>query len=558
MKFNKIIMSIFLTTALTLPAMASPNWVEDFLRRLHPPKSVAARPEVVPASTIGKFLRTGEVPVTLSDVINMMVDNNLDIRANRFAPRSQYFQSLVFYRALQPSLRFSANVAHDTLLSTTQLNGASAREQLSGNYAVGFSKPLPTGTSFSVDATMFRLSSNSNNNIFNPSWQGRLTYTVGQHLLQNRGRLVNTRQILQGQNNEKISEIQFEIQLINFIAQAQKAYWDLVFAGEDLNVKQRSLELANQTLDENKMKVDIGTLAPIDVVQTQADVASRQEQVVVSTYNVTTSEDQIKKLISDDKDPAMFFIKLKAMESPTRPDDVRVPSLEEAVKTAFENRPEMRQAYLDLKNKDIDVQYTKNQTLPIFDVTASFNQNGTGGEQRRGFLLGSPAFPIPKPGGIYDSLSQLFGYSYRGYSVGFSFVIPLDNKANDADYERAMNEQRLSQSKINATAQQIALDVRNALTQVEMNKARIQTAKATRELAQEKMEAEQTKFNLGTSTLRFVLEEQRNVAQAESNELQSVVNFTKSLVDLDRAMGMSLRKNNIELEKTLSSGTTTR
>ena len=166
---------------------------------------------------------------------------------------------------------------------------------------MGFSKPLPTGTSFSVDATMFRLSSNSNNNIFNPSWQGRLTYTVGQHLLQNRGRLVNTRQILQGQNNEKISEIQFEIQLINFIAQAQKAYWDLVFAGEDLNVKQRSLELANQTLDENKMKVDIGTLAPIDVVQTQADVASRQEQVVVSTYNVTTSEDQIKKLISDDR-----------------------------------------------------------------------------------------------------------------------------------------------------------------------------------------------------------------------------------------------------------------
>ena len=137
-------------------------------------------------------------------------------------------------------------------------------------------------------------------------------------------------------------------------------------------------------------------------------------------------------------------------------------------------------------------------------------------------------------------------------------MLPLSNKANQADYDRAVNEQRLSQSKINATAQQIALDVRNALTQVEMNRARIQTAKATRELAQQKMEAEQTKFNLGTSTLRFVLEEQRNVAMAESNELQTIVNFTKSLVDLDRATGMTLRKNNIELEKTLSSGTTAR
>ena len=123
----------------------------------------------------------------------------------------------------------------------------------------------------------------------------------------------------------------------------------------------------------------------------------------------------------------------------------------------------------------------------------------------------------------------------------------------EATYPHALSKRDAS-----AAAQQIALDVRNALTQVEMNRARIQTAKVTRELAQQKMEAEQTKFNLGTSTLRFVLEEQRNVAMAESNELQTIVNFTKSLVDLDRATGMTLRKNNIELEKTLSSGTTAR
>ena len=557
MNLTKIAASILLVAMLAVPATASTDWVDDFLHR-YDPRTVAPRPESGGGLNIGQFLRTGEVPVSLNDVINMMLDNNLDIRSNRFTPRSQYFQSLVFYRALQPSLRFSANVARDTLLSTTQLNGASARQQLNGNYEVTFSQLLPTGTSLTVDATMNRLSNNSNNSIFNPSWQNRLTYTVGQHLLQNRGRLVNTRQILQAQNNEKMSEVQFEIQLTTLIATAQKGYWDLVYAGEDLDVKRRSLELANQTLDENKLRVDIGTLAPIDVVQTQADVASRQEQVVVSTYNVTTSEDQLKKMISQDKDPTMFLVKLKAMEAPIRPEAAQIPTLEDAVKTALENRPEMRQAVLDLKNKDIDVLYTRNQKLPIFDVTAAYNQNGTGGEQRRGFLLGSTAFNNPVPGGIFDALGQLFGYGYTGYSVGFSFVLPLSNKANQADYDRAVNEQRLSQSKINATAQQIALDVRNALTQVEMNRARIQTAKATRELAQQKMEAEQTKFNLGTSTLRFVLEEQRNVAMAESNELQTIVNFTKSLVDLDRAMGMSLRKNNIDLERTLRSSPTAR
>jgi outer membrane protein len=423
--------------------------------------------------------------------------------------------------------------------------------QLRGNYGIGFSQMLPTGTSIAVDATMNRLASTSNLNTFNPSYQGVLTYTMGQHLLRDRGRLANTHQIIIGRNNEKMSETEFEIQLTGLLVQAQKSYWDLVFATQDLDVKQRSLDLAQQTLDENKMKVEIGTLAPIDVVQTQADVASRREQLVTSTFNVTSAEDQIKKMTSKEKDPSMFLVKLRAQESPKLPDTVEIPSLEEAVRIALESRPEMRWAQLETQNKDIDVQYTKNQKLPVLDITASYNQNGTGGTQiLRSGLAGVPNTVIPL--GIGKSFGQLFSYDFTGYSLGFSFVLPLSNKAAEADYERALNEQRLSRSKMDVTAQEIALEVRNALTQVEMNRARIETAQITRQLAEQKLEAEQTKFNLGTSTLRFVLEEQRNVAQAQTNELQSVVNFTKSLVDLDKSMGMTLRKNNIEIDKTLN------
>src|SRR5206468_2953016 len=142
---------------------------------------------------------------------------------------------------------------------------------------------------------------------------------------------------------------------------AQKAYWDLVFSSEDVKVKQRSLDLAQRTLDENKMKVEIGTMAPIDVVQTQADVAARREQMVISTYNITSSEDQIKKMISSGSDPAMFMTRVRTSESPRNPASIQVPDLEEAVKIALENRPEIRQAEFDLRNKDIDVQYTHNQ-----------------------------------------------------------------------------------------------------------------------------------------------------------------------------------------------------
>jgi outer membrane protein len=557
MKFTKFFISIVIIATLAMPAMAATDWVEEFLRRYDPGKSAGS---VATTSTeaIGQLLRTGEVPITLGDVINLLIDNNLDIRSNRLGPRSLYFQSLVFQRALQPSLRVAFNRNHNTTLSTNQVNGTVPNvTQLRTNYTVGFSQALATGTSVSVDGTMSRVESTSNFNLFNPSYTGQITYTAGQHLLRDRGRLPNTRQILIGQNNEKQSEVAFEIQMTNLLVQAQKSYWDLVFAAQDLGVKQRSLDLAQRTLEENKMKVEIGTLAPVDVLQTQADVAARREQLVVSTFNVTSAEDQLKKMTSSDKDPSMFMVKLRALDLPKRPEAVQIPILEDAIRIALENRPEMRQALLDMQNKDIDVRYTKNQKLPILDVTASYNQNGSGGTKiERTGLAGSAANVIP--GGVGNAFGQLFGYDYTGYSFGFSFILPLNNKAAEADHDRALNEQRLSKSKMDVIAQQIALEVRNSLTQVEMNRARIETAKITHDLAQQKMEAEQEKFNLGTSTLRFVLEEQRNVAQAESNELQAVVNFTKSLVDLDKSMGLSLSRNNIEIEKTLRPGTAAR
>jgi outer membrane protein TolC len=552
MKPTKIAMSIFLLMTLAVPAMAS-DWVEEFLRRYEPAKGATL---VASNSTesLGQLIRTGEVPVTLSDVINLLIDNNLDIRSNRYGPRSTYWQSLVFYRALQPSVRFSFNRVQNTTLSTNQVNGTVPNvTQLRSIYTVGFSQALATGTSVTVDATLNRVESTSNFNLFNPSYTGQITYSIGQHLLRDRGRLPNMRQIRISQNNEKVSEIGFEIQLTSLLAQAQKSYWDLVFANQDLGVKQRSLELANRTLVENKMKVEIGTLAPIDVLQTEADVAVRKEQLVLSTFNVTSAEDQIKKMTSSDKDPSMFFVKLRAQDSPKRPEAVQIPTLEEAIRVALENRPEMRQALIEMENKDIDVQYMRNQRLPAFDVTASYNQNGAGGTKiERSGLAGSASRIIP--GGVGNAFGQLFSYDFTGYSLGFSFVLPLSNKAADADLERSLNEQRLSKSKMDVMAQQIALEVRNSLTQVEMNRARIETAKISHELAEKKMEGERDKFNLGSSTLRFVLEEQRNVAQAESNELQAVVNFTKSLIDLDRAMGLTLSKNNIEIEKTLQTG----
>jgi len=558
MNLTRIVASVVLAGILALPGMASSNWVDDFLHRYDPPGSVPSQPKSPQQANLSQLLKTGEVPITLNDVINMMIDNNLAIRTNRFAPRSSYLQSIVFYQALLPALRINGNLGRNNVLSTTQLNGATSNIQNTLFFDANVAQLLPTGTSFSVDLAMNRLQSSSNNSIFNPSYTSKITYTVGQHLLQNRGRLINMNQIFQAQNTEKISEAALELQLTSLIVQAQNSYWDLVFAEQDLNVKQRSLERAQIELEQDRTKVEIGTLAPVDVVQTEGQVANVSDQLVQSQSAITTAGDQLKKLVSSEKDPSLFLVNLRALESPLRPEAVQIPALEEAVRIALENRPEMRQAILDLKNKDLQVNFTKNQRLPVFDITGQYTQNGTGGTQRRGFLLGTPPLNPAIPGGIFDSLGQLFSYGYNGFSAGFNLTIPLNNKAADAAYQKALNDERMSHSTIDTVGQQIALDVRNALTQIGLYRARIETAKTSRELAQRVLDAEQDKFNLGTSTLRFVLDDQNNLAQAQSNEVLVLVNFTKALVTLDQAMGMTLKKNNIELEKMVNSSTTSR
>jgi outer membrane protein TolC len=551
MTIRRIALFACLAICLVTSLPAQTKWTEEYLLRLNPSEHRATQAAAPPSSALAQVFQTGTVPIRLEDVITMMLDNNLDVRSNRFGPRSSALQTLVFYRALEPSLRFRGNVSSDTSFSTSQVAGALSLSNLRHEFGAGFAQTLPWGTSVAIDAGMVRQSNNSTVNTFNPSYSGVLRFAIVQHLLRDRGRLVNTRQIVLGEYNEKLSEYQFAAQVIDLVVQAQKTYWDLVFAAEDLKVKQNSLELAQQTLIDNRTRVNIGVLAPIDVKQTEYEVADRRQQLIQANGFVIQNEDQIKKLVSSETDPSLFLIRLKTSDTPRRPASVLIPTLEQAVRIAMEGRHELRQAALELKARNLDVEYTKNQKLPILDVTATFNQNGTGGTRTiRGGEFGGPVTAII-PGGLWDAFRQMFSYNYTGYSAGFSLTIPLDNKAAVADYDRALNERQLSESRLNAIRQQIALEVRTALMQIEQTQASIDATRVARELAQDQAQAERAKFNVGASTLRFVLDEQRNMAQAETAELQSLVSFNKALVDLDKAMGVTLIRNNIEIDKAL-------
>ena len=570
MKASRVLVSLlvmFVAVCMAAPARAqndsknNSNFVKSFLARYKPAPVQATASTPADAQVMSELIRNGQLPLTMGDFINLILQNNLDVNVNRLAPVSSEYLINTFYKQFEPSIHLQAAITRSNNPATSLLAGASVQTALTGAYTAGFQQNLTTGTLVGVDVLMNRNSSNSTLSTINPNWAGSLRYSLTQHLLRDFGRKTNTHLIRVAKNNEKMSEVNFEKQMMDLVAQGQRSYWDLVFSAEDIKVKQRSMDLAQKTLSDNQIQVQIGTLAPIDLVQAESEVANRRVQYVTSTYTEVQTQDQVKKLITTQGDPGTILAKLTPMQGVRKPDPSDVPSVEEAIKIALENRPELKQLQIDLESKNIDYEYTKNQLLPSFDMIGTYTQSGTAGQEvpPNPNFIRSPAPVNPDViGGLGTAFGQIFGYNYGGYSVGFNLTIPLRNRAAQGDNARAATDKRMAESRITAQAQQIALEVRNALTQVDMNRAKIEAAQKARELAEQRLAAEQKKFDLGASTIRFVLEEQRNVAQAQTDELQSLVNYTKSLVDVDRATGMTLKNNSIDIEKALNPGTTTK
>ncbi|HEY2380045.1 MAG TPA: TolC family protein [Terriglobia bacterium] len=535
---------------------AQSNWVGQFLSR-YKPLNLATPYGVNPPGSGEPWqpmVQQGALPLSVSDIVHLMLASNLDVTVNRFNPIAQEYIVNTLFLPFEPRLNVGGQVVRSTTPSASQLSGASSLSSLSHYYSIGYGQTLQAGTQLSVNLNVNRNSSNSAFSTFNPYYSGNVTYSALQPLLQNFGRNINSHLIRIQKNNQKMSDIGFEMQTIDLVTAAQQMYWDLVYQRENIKVHKAALDLAQKTLSDNKRQVQIGTMARIEVVQAESEVAQREVQMVTTTYVADQTQDQVKKIITSFGDPALVSAQINPIEMPRQPQDDDLMPIGDAIKSALESRPEMRQLDVLLQNSDIDVQYTRNQLLPNLTVGGSYTQSGVGGVQTIRSGLGGSDIVSVINGGLGNAFGQLFGYNYTGYSVGFNISIPLTNKAARADNARAVTQKDALQAKRTQTAQQIALEVRNAQTAVIMNKAQIAAAEKALELAGLQLEAEQKKFQLGISQLRFVLEEQRNVTDAETTHIQALVNYSKALVDYDRAVGRTLRKNNIEIEKLAAGG----
>jgi len=330
-------------------------------------------------------------------------------------------------------------------------------------------------------------------------------------------------------------------------------YWNLVFNDEDIQVKESSLKLAQLTLEQTQIQAQVGTMAPLDVLQAQAQVASVNQQLIVARYNRKINEEQLKKLISSRSGTTQIEATIVPTSRALPPPPPG--SMTDAIQRALENRPEVQAQLLNLANSKVQVDYTKNQLLPVLDLTAAYSQNGLGGNVvQRDFSKGFLNAPIlgVMPGGFGDSLSSLFSGSNIGYSFGFSFRIPIGNDQARVNNAQAQITLKQGEESLRALRQQITLQVRQAYELFSSSEANVAAAQVAVDYQEKRLQGEQDKYMLGASTTFLVVQAQRDLQNAQSVLLQARIIWIQSRIALDQAVGDTLAAHNVMVDDVLN------
>lgn len=379
----------------------------------------------------------------------------------------------------------------------------------------------------------------NNVNLFSPQYTPVVGVNLTQPLMRNLKIDTNRRQIMISRKRLDLSDAQFRQRAIEIISRVQQAYWDLAFAIKDEEIQRDAVRLAETQLDNNRRQVEVGTLAPIDVVSAATQVESRRQQALVAMNAVAQAENALKALTVDGADDQLWdALILPAERFEVNP--VIVP-LEDAVKLAQANRPEMRQLNLQKEINKVDIEFFRNQAKPQIDLLVNYSAVGLGGTPAR-----AGAFPL-FVGGYGTSLKNMLKNEFRTWSFGLQINLPLQNRAAKANLARARETTKQVDLQVRRQLQTIELEVRNAVQSVEISRMRIEAARSARQYAEKQLDGEEKKFAAGLSITYFILQRQTELAQARGVELRAMADYNKSIAELQRIISTTLTSNSIEI-----------
>ena len=452
---------------------------------------------------------------------------------------------------LDPVLIGSVAASHNSapvINSVTTGTNSFVNDDTSGS--VGISKGFLTGGSAALSWNARSSLTNSLFDTFNPSTRSSLTLSVSQPLLRGFGKRLNTISIRVARNNLDHSDLQFKQQVISTVSRIQSLYWDLVRFRAEVESSREDLRLARQLYEGNRQRMEIGKLAPIDLIEPEAEVAQREQDLTFARTAVRQQEGTLKTALSRNglASPSLATVEIIPTDHADVPEVLEIEPLDDLTHLALISRPDIAQMQIQLENADIQLERSRDSLLPSVNLVASMTNNGLAGEANRIQDSGIPAFFV---GGLGRSLGQVLRRNFPDYSVGLEVRVPIRNRRAQADVTRTLLERRRSQMSMQQQVNNVRREVQSAVVLLEQAHIRYLAARTTRELREKMLEGEEQRFLLGypgSDTFKVVAR-QRTLATARANEIITQNEFVTARSNLDQVTGQTLAVNNISLDE---------
>jgi outer membrane protein TolC len=485
----------------------------------------------VPAQTPGS---AATLRLTVDDAVRMALEHNTDLNADRLDPQISDTRVAAAAGLFRPSLNSGVNRNNQLQPPSSFLIPTPTRTDAVTSSA-GLSQRLPWfGTTYSASWNAVHTDSNSFLNSYNPLVTSGLSLALSQPLVRDLSIDAARQQLKTSQINRDIAGTRLRESLVHTTANVKSAYWNLVSAISSVDARTSALNLAQELVRVNKAKVDVGQSPPLDLVSAQAEVASDEEQLIVAQTAVKQAEDRLRVLIFDPTDRDSWNVAIDPIDSP--PVATITPDLDSAVTRALAERSDLARAKKEIDNAQVAVKYADNQKLPDVRFNLNYLASGLGGTQViRDTSAGFPGLVLG-PGavtGFGTVLNQLFASNYPTWTAGVSITYPLGGGSEEAAAARAKIERQQADERLKSSEGRAIQQVRDAGWKIDMNAKRIATTRASRELAEQRLDAEQKRFEVGLSTSFFVIQAQRDLAQAKANEVGAVLAYDLALVDFE-------------------------
>jgi outer membrane protein len=518
--------------------------------------------QTIPLSPEVTRVRVGITPgqvqsLALQDAIALGLQNNLDIEQFRqgvqIAERNLYSIKGVYDILSTSDLNYRSTTQPIVSIFGGANTSTSALTQRSLNYNFTTSQFVErTGGYWEADFLNSRTVTSSTASLLTTQYSPTLTVQFTQPLMRNFAIDANRRLIQIAKKSLDLSDSQFRQRVIEIINSVQRAYWDLVFAIQNETIARESVELARTQLDNNRKMVDAGTLAPIELRSTEAQLEAAKGNVILALQGITTAENVVKGLLLKDPSDKMWYSEITPTDKPL--DTHAAFDLEEATRLALKNRPELDQMRLQTEQKNIDIKYYTNQTKPQIDFVGNYSNIGLAGTPSNligsnGQVLGAAVLPRFN-GGYFQALNNLFGQDFKAYQMGVHISLPWRNRTAEGNLGRTLAEARQLDARQRQLVETVQIDVRNALQAVVASEQRYEAAKAGKLAAMAQYNGEQERYRAGLSTNFVVLQRLTDLSVAKGTEVRALTDYNKALADLQRVTGMTLMSNNVQVPQT--------